>query len=83
MRGGAKTEEDFPQNKVSQIKLDITGEGGRWLTLGHVRVSAFSNTVVLALSAALTHVLSRREFSFHLMARTRLGVQRGFQPEGF
>ena len=78
MGGGAKTEEDFPQNKVSQIKLDTTGEGeGRWLTLGHFRVSAFNNTVVLALSAALAHVLSRREISFHLMAHTRLGVQRG------
>jgi len=35
--GGPKTEEDFPQNKVSQIKMDATGEGGRrrrWLTLG-------------------------------------------------
>jgi len=72
--------EGFPQNNVSQIKLDMTGDGRG--EMGHVGVlpgSAFDNIVMLALSTALAHVLSRREISFHLMVQTRLGVQRGFQ----
>jgi len=34
VREGAKKEEDFPQNKVSQNKLDTTGEGGEMAHFG-------------------------------------------------
>lgn len=78
MGGGAKTEELFPQNKVSQIKMDAPrgGEGKRgedslWGTSGF---SAFDNTVMLARSTALAHVLARRKVTFHLIERTRSGL---------
>jgi len=52
--------------------------GGKWLTLRHFRASAFDNKVVLTLSTALAHILSRRKFSFPSMVHTRLGSAKGF-----
>ena len=83
MGGRPKTEGDFPQNKVSQIKVDATGEGGEeeggdgslWGASGF---SAFDNTVVLARFAALAHVLAWRKITFHLMEHTKIGGAKGF-----
>lgn len=82
MGGRPKTEGDFPQNKVSQIKMGATGEGGGeggdgslWGTSG---LSAFDNTVVLARFAALAHVLAWRKITFHLMEHTKIGGAKGF-----
>ena len=73
--GGAKTEEDFSaeqglpnKNGRATRRRREGGDGSLW---GTSWFSAFDNTIMLARSAALAHVLARRKITFHLMERTR------------
>ena len=77
MGGGTKTQEDIPQNKASQIKLDATGgerETAHFGALLGFRPSTIQWWYVPGLQ--LANVLARRKMTFGLMERTRLVVQR-------